>query len=75
HHGAWCPVTGLVLRRRVAGFYSAVDTRIGNRELHVERHLSPAPEGWLSAVRTGFEGETVVNVGRWAVHFVNHRRG
>ncbi|WP_281968907.1 LuxR C-terminal-related transcriptional regulator, partial [Roseovarius nanhaiticus] len=26
HHGAWCPVTGLVLRRRVAGFYSAVDS-------------------------------------------------
>ncbi len=25
-HGAWHPATGLVLRRRVAGFYSAVDT-------------------------------------------------
>lgn len=27
-HGAWCRATGLVLRRRVAGFYSAVDTAI-----------------------------------------------
>jgi len=25
-HGSWHPATGLVLRRRVAGFYSAVDT-------------------------------------------------
>ena len=25
-HGAWHPATGLVLHRRVAGFYSAVDT-------------------------------------------------
>ncbi|TYP67353.1 hypothetical protein A9A72_10259, partial [Stutzerimonas stutzeri] len=25
-HGAWRPATGLVLRRRVAGFYAAVDT-------------------------------------------------
>jgi len=25
HHGAWHPATGLVLRRRVAGFVSAVD--------------------------------------------------
>jgi len=27
-HGAWRPATGLVLRRHVAGFYSAVDSRI-----------------------------------------------
>ena len=26
-HGAWHPATGLILRRHVAGFYSAVDTR------------------------------------------------
>jgi hypothetical protein len=26
HHGAWHTATGLVLRRRVAGFVSAVDT-------------------------------------------------
>jgi hypothetical protein len=25
-HGAWHPATGLILRRRVAGFVSAVDT-------------------------------------------------
>lgn len=25
-HGAWRPATGLVLRRHVAGFYSAVDS-------------------------------------------------
>lgn len=48
--------------------------RLGNRELHVERHAVRAPEGWLSVVRTGFEGEAVLNLGRWAVHFVNHRR-
>jgi len=27
-HGAWHPATGLVLRRRVAGFVSAVDRRM-----------------------------------------------
>lgn len=34
-HGAWCPATGLLLRRRVAGFVSAVDS-IGPIELWVK---------------------------------------
>lgn len=47
--------------------------RVGSRELHIERHAEAASEGWLSVQRTSFEGEVVVNVGRWAVHFVRHR--
>ena len=30
-HGAWRPATGLVLRRRVAGFYAAVDNHVNYR--------------------------------------------
>ncbi|MEI4264286.1 GtrA family protein, partial [Roseovarius sp. D0-M9] len=33
-HGAWHPATGLVLRRHVAGFVSAVDSSMGITPLH-----------------------------------------
>jgi hypothetical protein len=35
HHGAWHPATGLVLRRRVAGFVSAVDRTIMFEQLQI----------------------------------------
>lgn len=35
-HGAWRPAAGLVLRRRVAGFYSAVDMTYGEYTPSVE---------------------------------------
>ena len=66
-HGAWPPATGLVLRRHVAGFYSAVDnydTRDGTGErdyIHVEdlarAHLAAIE---FASISTGCEA---INVG------------
>lgn len=41
-HGAWRPAAGLVLRRRLAGFYSGVDNR---RALELADHL--AAQSWM----------------------------
>jgi len=50
-HGAWRPATGLILRRRVAGFYAAVDRRTSPRRfphLRSGRRRKPAPRWKLS---------------------------
>ncbi|WP_443217232.1 DDE-type integrase/transposase/recombinase [Roseovarius sp. SK2] len=56
-HGAWHPATGLVLHRRVAGFYSAVDTQAAFAE-----HRSWRGPQWHT-------DETYDRVGgRWRYH-------
>lgn len=52
---------------------SYTSLRVGAFELFAERHRDHAPEGWLSVNRP-VHGEVVLNVGRWALHAVNHRR-
>ncbi|WP_394177418.1 hypothetical protein [Yoonia maritima] len=47
--------------------------RIGHLEVHLERHCERACEGWLVMTRP-VAGEVVCNVGRWALHLVNHQR-
>lgn len=49
--------------------------RIGQREVHIERHPAASRNGWLSVERGPIGGEVIWNVGRWAVHFVKYARG
>jgi hypothetical protein len=47
--------------------------RCGHLELHLEPHAERSPEGLLSVTHP-VHGEVVLNVGRWALHVVNHKR-
>ena len=64
-HGAWHPATGLVLRRRVVGFYSAVDTISGGIGFvgivvpHLLRLIAGPDHRWL-LINSGLLGASVL---------------